>query len=157
MRRILVSSVALMFCFGGLAMAAGKESAKDFMQLHKIEIDWHTAQTTKNINLMMSLFTNDATFVGRGKTYTGKAQIKKLLMANPAFNPKNLFVAYTPPSRFKSDIEGDRGHVSFECIQLNQATNKIVPHSHVRLTADVVRVNGHWLIKRAKGAREAKL
>ena len=157
MRRILASSVALMFCFGGSAMAAAKENARDFMQLHKIEIDWHAAQTTKNIDLMMSLFTNDATFVGRGKTYTGKAQIKKFFMENPVFNPKNSFVAYTPPSRFKDDIEGNTGHVVFECIQLNRATNKIVPHSHVRLTADVVRVDGHWLIKRAKGAPLPKL
>ncbi len=48
-------------------------------------------------------------------------------------------------------MNGNTGHVYFECIQLNQATNAIVPHSHVGLAADLVRVDGHWLIKTAKG------
>jgi ketosteroid isomerase-like protein len=47
-------------------------------------------------------------------------------------------------------IEGNDGHLHFECIRLNRATNQIVPHSHVGVQADVIQVNGHWLIKDAK-------
>jgi uncharacterized protein (TIGR02246 family) len=152
MRRALALSVMLIFCFAGYAMAAGSEqSAEDIIQLHKIEADWHTAQTNKDLNLMLSLFATDAKLTAGGKTYEGKAQIEKFWQGNAAFTPQNKFVAYTPPARFKSDVAGNTGHVYFECIQLNSATNQIVPHSHVGLAADVVRVDGHWLIKDAKG------
>jgi uncharacterized protein (TIGR02246 family) len=152
MRRTFAFSVMLIFCVAGYAMAAESvESAKDLLQLHKIEADWHTAQTNKDLNLMLSLFTADAKLTAGGKTYAGKAQIEKFWQANAAFKPQNQFVAYTPPARFKSDVAGSTGHVYFECIQLDTATNQIVPHSHVGLAADVVRVDGHWLIKDAKG------
>jgi SnoaL-like domain len=152
MRRSLLISVIFTFCFFNFAMAArAEENAEDFMQMHNIEINWHKAQTTKNLDLMLSLFADDATLTAGGKTYTGKAQIKQLWEANPIFKPENQFVAYTPPARFKYDIDGNTGHVDFECIQLNSATNEIVPHSHVNLYADVIRVDGRWLIKDAKG------
>ena len=72
-------------------------------------------------------------------------------------NPASVNASATPPSRFKYDIEGNAGHVDFECIQLNSATNEIVPHSHVNLHADVIRVDGRWLIKDAKGTPLPKL
>lgn len=152
MKRALAISVMLICCFAGYAMAAGsEENPEDLLQLHMIEANWHTAQTNKNINLMLSLFANDARWTVGGKTYTGKAQIKQFWEANPDFKPQTQFVAYTPPARFKYDIEGNTGHVYFECIQLNKATDQIVPHSHVGVSADVIHVDGHWLIKEAKG------
>jgi hypothetical protein len=152
MKRMLAISAMLIFCFGGYAIAAGsEENAEDFMSMHKIEIDWHTAQTTKNLGLMLSLFADNATLTVAGKTYTGEAQIKQFWEANPTFKPQNRYVAYTPPARFSYDVTGNTGHVNFECIQLNSATNQIVPHSHVDLQADVIRVDGRWLIKDAKG------
>ncbi len=153
MRRSLLISVIFTFCFFNFAMASrAEENGEEFMQMHNIEINWHTAQTTKDLDLMLSLFADEATLTGPGgKTYTGKAQIKQFWQANPVFKPQNQFVAYTPPSRFKYDIEGNTGHVYFECIQLNSATNEIVPHSHVGVQADVIRVDGRWLIKDAKG------
>ena len=46
-------------CFFGLAVAAEtEENADGFMQIHKIEIAFHQAGTTKNLDLMLSLFTD---------------------------------------------------------------------------------------------------
>jgi hypothetical protein len=150
MRRILAISVVLGFCISGFALAAGtEENAETFMQMHKIEIDWHTAQTTKNLDLMLSVFVDNATFMVGGKTYTGKAQIKQFWQASPVFKPQNQFVAYTPSSRLHYDLEGNAGHLYFECIQLNRATDQIVPHSHVGVHADVILENGQLLIKDA--------
>jgi hypothetical protein len=152
MKRALAISVMLICCFAGYAMAAGsEENAEDALQLHMIEANWHTAQTKKDLNLMLSLFANDAKLTLRGKTYAGTAEIEKAWQESAVFKPQNQFVAYTPPARFKYDTEGNTGHVYFECIQLNKATDQIVPHSHVGVSADVIRVDGHWLIKEAKG------
>jgi hypothetical protein len=39
------------------------------MGIHKIEIIFHEAGTTKNLDLMLSLFADDATLTSGGKTY----------------------------------------------------------------------------------------
>jgi hypothetical protein len=43
-----------------IAGATTEENAEDFMQLHKVEIAFHEAGTTKNLDLMLSLFADDA-------------------------------------------------------------------------------------------------
>ena len=55
------------------------------MQLHKVEIAFHEAGTTKNLDLMLSLFADDAVLTAGGKTYTGKDQIRKLLASGRDF------------------------------------------------------------------------
>jgi hypothetical protein len=51
---------------------------EDFMQIHMIEITFHEAGTTKNLDLMLSLFADDAAITAAGKTYSGKDQITLL-------------------------------------------------------------------------------
>jgi hypothetical protein len=60
MKRALTISATLAFCATGGAMAGADEDADNFMQIHKIEIAFHEAGSTKNLDLMMSLFTDDA-------------------------------------------------------------------------------------------------
>jgi hypothetical protein len=59
-----------------VAYAGEEESAEDFMQLHNIEIAFHKAGSTQDLGLMLSLFADDAVLTAKGKTYTGKDQIK---------------------------------------------------------------------------------
>ena len=42
-------------------------------------------------------------------------------------------------------------------IQLNRARDQIVPRSHVGVQADVIQVDGHWLIKDAKTIPQPQL
>jgi ketosteroid isomerase-like protein len=75
----------------GLAShASAEESAEDFMGIHKIEIIFHEAGTTKNLDQMLSLFADDATLTSGGKTYQGKEQIKKYWQAAETFQPQNV-------------------------------------------------------------------
>jgi hypothetical protein len=56
--------------------AASEENPVDFMDLHQVEIVFHTAASTKNIDLMMTLFADDATLSVGTKTYAGKDQVR---------------------------------------------------------------------------------
>ncbi len=115
------------------------------------------AQTSKDLNLMLSLFSNDAKLTAGGKTNAGKEQIEKFWQGSAVFAAEPIR-AYTPPARFRYDIEGNTGHVYFECIQLNKATDQIVPHSHVGVSAlRLIRVNGHLLIKERRGLLSREL
>lgn len=148
MRRLLTILVLGLFCISGYALAAQNGTSEDFMQMHLIESAWHQAATTKNVDLIMSLFADDATFLAHGKTIKGKVQLRQFWQHSDAFQPQSQLVGYTPSFRLKYDLEGDKGHLYFECLYVDSGTNKIV--SHVGVTADLTRENGHWLIADAK-------
>ena len=151
MRRSLVALAAAAGLSIGLAAGAGtEENAEDFMALHKVEIAFHEAGTTKNLDLMLSLFADDAVLTAGGKTYTGKDQIMGFWQTAGTFQPQNQWVAYTPAFRIRYDVAGDRAHLYFECLYVDKAANKIAAHTNSDDT--LVRVNGRWLIKEMKAA-----
>lgn len=128
----------------------GEENAEDFMQLHKVEIAFHNAGSTKDLALMLSLFADDAVLIAGGKTYTGKDQIRSYWQAAGAFQPQNQWVGYTPAFRIHYDVQGDRAHLYFECLWVDKLAGKIAAHTNSDDT--LVRANGRWLIKEMKAA-----
>lgn len=152
MNRTLTVSAVLVLCLLGRAVAgAGNgENADDFMQMHKVEITFHEAGTTKNLELMLSLFADDATITSGGKTYAGKENIRKYWQAAGTFQPQNQWVAYTPAFRIRYDVEGNTAHLYFECLYVDKATKRIAAHTNSDDT--LIRVDGKWLIKSMKAA-----
>jgi hypothetical protein len=78
MKQVLKLSAIFAFCLAGAATAGTEENAEEFMQLHKVEIAFafHEADSTKNLDLMLSLSTDDAVLTTRRKADDGKEQIK---------------------------------------------------------------------------------
>ena len=154
MKRVIVFTM-LVLCLAGGTKSNAEENAADFMQIHKIEITFHEAGTTKNLDLMLSLFADDATITSGGKTYSGKEQIRSYWQAAGVFQPQNQWVAYTPAFRIKYDVQGDSGHLYFECLYVDKVANKIALHTNSDDT--LTRVNGRWLIKDMKAAAMPEL
>ena len=148
--RALVLSCLLAFGIVRVAIADTKENAEDFMAIHKIEIAFHEAGTTTKLNLMLSLFSDDATITAGGKTYTGKEQIRAFWQAAGTFQPQNKWVAYTPAFRIKYDVRGDTARLYFECLYVDKVANKIAVHTNSDDT--LIRVKDRWLIKDMKAA-----
>jgi hypothetical protein len=153
MNRALI--IPVMLCLGltggATAGTSTEQNPEDFMQIHMIEITFHEAGTTKNLDLMLSLFTDDATITAGGKTYSGKDQIRRYWQAAGPFQPQNQWVAYTPAFRIKYSVQGDNGHLYFECLYVDKAAGKIAAHTNSNDT--LVRINGRWLIKDMKAAK----
>jgi hypothetical protein len=127
----------------------GEENPLDFMGLHRVEIIFHTAASTKNIDLMMSLFADDATLVVGGKSYAGKDHVRGYFAAVAgSFQPQNEWVAYTPAQRFRFEAQGDNAHLYFECLYVDARAKEIKVHSFS--DDNLVRVEGKWLIKEMK-------
>ena len=150
MKQVLAIAAILILCLARGAPADTEENADDFMQIHRIEILFHQAGTTKNLDLMMSLFADDATITAGGHTYSGTDQIRRYWQAAGPFQPQNQWVAYTPAFRIKYTVQGDRGRLYFECLYVDKATNKIAVHTNSDDT--LTRVNGKWLIKDMRAA-----
>jgi hypothetical protein len=150
MKYALNISAILALCLTGVATAGTEEDAEDFMQMHNIEIVFHQAATTKNLDLMMSLFADDATITSGGKTHSGKDRIRAYWQSAGPFQLQNQWVAYTPAFRIKYSVEGNSAHLYFECLYVDKAANKIAVHTNSDDT--LIRVNSKWLIKDMKAA-----
>jgi ketosteroid isomerase-like protein len=150
-----VALAIVCFALAGGSQAATEENAEDFMGIHKIEIVFHEAGTTKNLDLMLSLFADDATLTSGGKTYKGKEEVRSYWQAAGPFQPQNQWVAYTPAFRIKYTVEGDRAHLYFECLYVDKAKNSIAAHTNS--DDGLVRVNGKWLIEEMKASAVPEL
>ena len=152
MKLTIAILATLALCLTGRVVAGtgDEENADDFMQMHKVEITFHQAGTTKNLDLMLSLFADDATITSGGKTYSGKENIRKYWQAAGTFQPQNQWVAYTPAFRIKYDVQGNTAHLYFECLYVDKAAKKIALHTNSDDT--LTRVDGKWLIKDMKAA-----
>jgi ketosteroid isomerase-like protein len=157
MFRPLIAVVATAFLFGSpVAQAATEENAEDFMQLHQVEIVFHEAGSTKNLDLMLSLFTDDATLItADGKAYVGKDQVKSYWQHGPQFQPDNQWIGYTPAFRIFYNVQGDNAHLYFECLWVDKKAGKIAAHTNA--DDELVRVNGRWLIKEMKAGKVEEL
>jgi hypothetical protein len=150
---VLASGIGACSTAPGPAAAEATQVQKqaDLYSINQIEVTWHKASSTKNIDLMMTLWADDATFTTAAKTYSGKAAIREFFATQAApFKPENNWVSDTPAYRSRATVDGDKGTLYFQCDYIDIATKKVM----VVVSADqqVARVNGVWLIKAAISA-----
>jgi ketosteroid isomerase-like protein len=157
MRRILLMgltlAVSLAACGSGQSTASrlALEKQADTYAIEQIEVNWHKASSTKNLDLMMSLWAGDATATLGGQTYTGKAQIRNFFATKAApFQPQNHWVSDTPAYKRRVTVDGDKGTLYFECDYIDVATREV--KAVVSADQDVARINGRWLITNAISA-----
>lgn len=150
MNRYLIAFIATAaLCVIAARSAVPAENPADVLALHEVEIVFHQAASTKDLDLMMSLFSDDANLTVGGKTYTGKDQIRTYFetVAGP-FKPKNHWYAYTPAQRIRISIQDDRATLYFQCLYMDVVGRDIGAHT---FSDDIlVRSSGKWLIKEMK-------
>jgi hypothetical protein len=114
-------------------------------------VKWHKAASSKDLNLMLSLWADDAVFTIGGQTYVGKDQIRTFFATKSApFQPGNTWVSDTPAYKIQATVNGDKGTLYFECDYIEAATKTV--KNVVSANQDVARINGTWVITRSTGA-----
>ena len=91
-------AVALAACGGSGSSALDSELQRqvDSYAIGEIEKDFHEALSKKDIDQMMGLWSQNATFTaGPGKTATGKQQIRQFWLKSEAFKPSTEWVRTT--------------------------------------------------------------
>ena len=124
-----------------------KEAATQ--QIDEIEKTFHRATSTKNLDLMMSLFADTASLVATAGTYTGPTQIRKFFATAAPFQPDNHWMAETPAFKIRITVDGDAGTLYFECHYVDKDTRQMT--SVIAADTKVARINGHWLITKFVG------
>ena len=113
-------------------------------QIDTIERIWHRAASTKNLNLMMTIWAPNATTTFPGKTVTGKAAIRDLFSKAGPFQPQNHWLSDTAAYKIRTTVNGNKGTLYFECHYIDVDTGKVA--STVGADQQVQKLNGKWLI-----------
>jgi uncharacterized protein (TIGR02246 family) len=160
MKRMLVLGVVLAVVLAGCgssskksAVPADVQKAADIYAIDQIERTWHKASSTHDVDLMMTLWADDATFTLGTQTLTGKAEIRKFFTTAGPFKPENNWVSETPAFKIKTTVDGDKGTLYFECVYIDVKTGKVA--AVVGADQDVRRIGGKWLITRLAAATPA--
>jgi ketosteroid isomerase-like protein len=151
---VLLVSVVLAACNGPTTNSTVESGRRfqDIYEISQIEKAFHQAQTTKNIDQMMSLYAPTATLtVGPGVTASGVEEIRHFWEDEAApFMPENEWLSDHPAYKLQVTVDGDRGTLHFECHYVDIKTGKVV--SATAGDFDVARIDGEWLITNFVGA-----
>jgi ketosteroid isomerase-like protein len=150
----LLLAVSLTAC-GGSSKSSSSDRAMqeqaDLYAIGEIEKTWHKASSTHDVDLMMTLWADDATLNLGTETLTGKAKIRDFFAHKAApFQPENDWVSETPAYKIRATVNGDKGTLYFECHYVDVKTSKVV--SVVAADQDVQKIDGKWLITSTAGA-----
>jgi hypothetical protein len=122
----------------------------DLYQLEQVEVKFHRATSTHNLNLMMSLWAPGAVFNIDQQSLTGKAQIRHWFATkNKAFMPNHHWESDTPSYKIKINLNGDKATMYFECHYIDPKTAKVMAVAGV--THNLQKINGQWLITNSAG------
>jgi ketosteroid isomerase-like protein len=152
MKRLAMLGVAiavlLTACGGSGKKSAAEQLAQqqsDLYAIDQIERTWHKAASTHNVDLMMSIWADDATFNLGTETLRGKAQIRAFWTHKaPPFKPENHWISDTPAFKIRTTVSGDKGTLYFECHYIDVKTGKVA--LVVGADQNVERIKGKWLI-----------
>jgi hypothetical protein len=129
---------------GNSAAAAQAQRAADDYEMTQMAIKWHEAVSTKNVDLAMSLFADDAVLTAAGKSHSGKDEIRKLVSTQLApFKPENHWTSLTHAPNIRHTVSGDRGTLYFECHYFDLNTRQLA--NSVSADTRLARVGGKWV------------
>jgi ketosteroid isomerase-like protein len=150
---VFLLSVVVVACGGSGADSSGAQSRRfqDMWQIDQIEKNFHHATTTKDIDLMLSLYAPNATMtVGPGVTASGLDEIRQFWWEKAStFEPQNHWVSDHPAYKLEITVNGDRGTLHFECHYIDIETGEVVYATTADF--DVARIDGKWLITNMVG------
>jgi hypothetical protein len=123
----------------------------DLYLIDQIEVKFHRATSTHDLNLMMSLWAPGAVFNINTQTLTGKAQIRHWFATeNKAFMPNHHWESDTPSYKIRINLNGDKATMYFECHYIDTKTGMVV--SHPGVTHTLQKIDGQWLIINSAGS-----
>jgi ketosteroid isomerase-like protein len=135
----------------GPARADGPESVQ-VGEIYQLQAAFHRAKTTQDLDLMMSLWADDATFFNQtnGKTYIGSDAIRSFWQGSGSFT--HFRFSLVPSYKTQIDVHGNEAFLYFECHDIgNFDTGDFAPTSVNTIANDsflagtLHNVAGAWL------------
>ena len=121
-RRDLVRKAAVGAAVGSVALALPSVASADVShgseqigEIYELQAAFHRAKTTQDLDLMMTLWAEDATFVNKsnGNTYLGSEAIRLFWQSSGSFTHHRF--SLVPSYKTTIQVHGDEAFLYFEC------------------------------------------
>jgi hypothetical protein len=123
----------------------------DLYLIDQVEVKFHRATSSHDLNLMMSLWAPGAVFNIDQQTLTGKSQIRHWFATeNKAFMPSHHWESDSPTYKIRVSLNGNKATLYFECHYIDTNTSKVMAVAGVDHTLQ--KIKGKWLIVDSAGA-----
>jgi len=130
------------------AHVAGPESTQ-VAEIHELQAAFHLAKTTQDIDLMMSLWDDNAVFRIGGHTYTGLDQLRAFFLGSGSFTHHRL--SLTSSFKIQVAVHGERADLYFECIDIGNFDTSPVVAGALFAGGTVRKVGGRWVFSDITG------
>jgi ketosteroid isomerase-like protein len=120
--------------------------------IYQLQAAFHRAKTTQDLDLMMSLWADRATFINKstGKTYVGFDQIKSFWQGSGSFTHHRF--SLVPSYKTTIGVHGDEAFLYFECHDVGEFATAGFDDPTVKtivndtyLAGTLRNVGGSWL------------
>jgi ketosteroid isomerase-like protein len=142
----------------GLAGTRAADSAQ-VAKIYQLQAAFHRAKTFQDIDLMMSLWADDArlTIVGDPNSpYVGSGRVRAFFLGSGSFTHRRF--SLVPSFKIQIDVHGDKAFLYFECHDVGDydlATLFIA--SDTFLAGTIRNINGSWVFSDVTGGPAAPL
>jgi len=131
-----------------LAKADVSHSSEQIGEIYELQAAFHRAKTTQDLDLMMSLWADNATFTNRttGATYLGADQISSFWAGSGSF--VNQRFSLVPSYKTQIEVHGDEAFLYFECHDVGNFANGSYGKTIINdsfLAGTLRNVGGTWL------------
>lgn len=132
----------------GLARADVSHGSEQIGEIYELQAAFHRAKTTQDLDLMMSLWADDATFTNRSNrmTYSGAHDIRSFWASSGSFVHQRF--SLVPSYKTQIDVHGDEAFLYFECHDVGNFANGSYGNTIINdsfLAGTLRNVGGSWL------------
>jgi ketosteroid isomerase-like protein len=144
---------AAALAFPRLARADVSHGSEQIGEIYELQAAFHRAKTTQDLELMMSLWADDATFVNAGTspetTYVGSAAIRSFWQGSGSFTHYRF--SLVPSYKTTIEVDGNEAFLYFECHDIgnfltgqfdDKSVKSIVNDSY--LAGTLRNIQGNW-------------
>jgi ketosteroid isomerase-like protein len=98
-----------------IASADVSHDSEQIGEIYELQAAFHRAKTTQDLDLMMSLWADDATFTNNttGLTYVGADQIRAFWQGSGSFTHHRF--SLVPSYKTTIEVDGNQAYLYFEC------------------------------------------
>jgi ketosteroid isomerase-like protein len=137
---------AAAFAIPGLARGAVpgiSHGSEQIGEIYELQAAFHRAKSHQDIDLMVSLWTDDCTFTNAGTLFSGKDAVRTFFLGSGSWLHQRI--SFVPSFKDQIEVHGDTAFLYFECHDVDLATGAVV--THLFNAGQIRNVSGSWLFQ----------
>jgi ketosteroid isomerase-like protein len=123
-------------------------------EIYELQASFHSAKSHQDIDLMASLWAEDATFTNFGTPIYGRDAITEFFLTTGSWKHRRM--SLVPSFKDQVDVHGDSAFLYFECHDVSLGDAGDAPYgtivTHLFNAGTILNIAGSWLFYDMHGA-----